>query len=92
MCCMLLYILFSVCILHFLFISGGEKKCKPSVQLVCVVHCCVSHLARMLRIMVGFTVLLLQLSTLTFSADSSSCVNNYLDFEEQTLGTTVRTG
>ena len=31
-------------------------------------------------------MLLLQLSTLTFSADSSSCVNNYLDFEEQTFG------
>ena len=33
----------------------------------------------------GFSVLLLQLSTLTFSVDSSSCVDNYLDFEEQTF-------
>ena len=31
-------------------------------------------------------VFLLQLSTLAFSVDSSSCVDNYLDFEEQTFG------
>ena len=39
----------------------------------------------MLNIILGGCVLL-QLSTLTFSVDSSSCVDNYLDFEEQTFG------
>ena len=33
-----------------------------------------------------FFVLLIQLSTLTISDDSSSCVGSYLDFEEQTFG------
>ena len=51
-----------------------------------MVHCCVSHLARMLEAKLGVFVLLLQLSTLMFSVDSSSCVDNYLDFEEQTFG------
>ena len=40
----------------------------------------------MLKIKPRFFVLLLQLLTLTFSDDSSSCVDNYLDFEEQTFG------
>ena len=40
----------------------------------------------MLETKLGFFVLLLQLSTLMFSVGSSSCVDNYLDFEEQTFG------
>ena len=40
----------------------------------------------MIETKLGFFVLLLQLSTLTFSVGSSSCVDNYLDFEEQTFG------
>ena len=39
----------------------------------------------MLKIILGVSVLL-QLSTQAFSVDSSSCVNNYLEFEEQTFG------
>ena len=31
-------------------------------------------------------MIILQLSTLAFSDDGSSCVNKYLDFEEQTFG------
>ena len=31
-------------------------------------------------------MIILQLSTLAFSDDGSSCVDNYLDFEEQTFG------
>ena len=34
----------------------------------------------------GFFLLLLQLSTLSYSDDVSSCVDNYLNFEEQTFG------
>ena len=34
----------------------------------------------------GLFVLLLQLSTLSYSDDGSSCVDDYLEFEEQTFG------
>ena len=34
----------------------------------------------------GLLVVFLQLSALAFSDDGSSCVDNYLDFEEQTFG------
>ena len=34
----------------------------------------------------GLFLLLLQLSTLSYSDDVSSCVDNYLNFEEQTFG------
>ena len=40
----------------------------------------------MLKIKLGLFVILLQLSALAFSDDGSSCVDNYLDFEEQTFG------
>ncbi len=39
----------------------------------------------MLKINLGLLIIL-QLSTLAFSDDGSSCVDNYLDFEEQTFG------
>ena len=40
----------------------------------------------MLKIKLGLLVIILQLSPLTFSDDGSNCVDNYLDFEEQTFG------
>ena len=40
----------------------------------------------MLKIKLGLFLLLLQLSTLSYSDDDSSCVDDYLDFEEQTFG------
>ena len=40
----------------------------------------------MIEIKLGLFVLLLQLSTLSYSDDGSSCVDDYLDFEEQTFG------
>ena len=40
----------------------------------------------MLKIKLGLVMIILQLSTLAFSDDGSSCVDNYLDFEEQTFG------
>ena len=40
----------------------------------------------MLEIKLGLFVILLHLSALAFSDDGSSCVDNYLDFEEQTFG------
>ena len=40
----------------------------------------------MLKIKLGLLLIILQLSTLAFSDDGSSCVDNYLDFEEQTFG------
>ena len=40
----------------------------------------------MLETKLGVFVLLLQLLTLILSVSSSSCVDNYLDFEEQTFG------
>ena len=40
----------------------------------------------MLKIKVGLVMIILQLSTLAFSDDGSNCVDNYLDFEEQTFG------
>ena len=36
--------------------------------------------------MLGLFLLLLQLSTLSYSDDGSSCVADYLEFEEQTFG------
>ena len=39
----------------------------------------------MLKIKLG-PLIILQLSTLAFSDDGSSCVDNYLDFEEMTFG------
>ena len=39
---------------------------------------------RMLKIKLGLLMVILQLSTLAFSDDA--CVDNYLDFEEQTFG------
>ena len=39
----------------------------------------------MLKIKLGLLVIILQLSTLALSDDDSSCVDNYLDFEEQTF-------
>ena len=43
---------------------------------------------RMLKIKLGLVMIILQLSTLAFSDDGCSCVDNYiyLDFEEQTFG------
>ena len=40
----------------------------------------------MLEIKLGLFVLLLQLSTPSYSDDGSSCVDDYLNFEEQTFG------
>ena len=40
----------------------------------------------MLEIKLGLFVLLLQLSTPSYSDDGSSCVDDYLNFEEQTYG------
>ena len=40
----------------------------------------------MLKVKLEFFAILLQLSTLAFSYDGSSCVDNYLDFEEQIFG------
>ena len=39
----------------------------------------------MLKTKLGLFVFLFQLSTLAFSDDGSSCVDSYLDFEEQTF-------
>ena len=51
-----------------------------------MVHCCVSHLTRMIETKLEVFVLLLQLLTLILSVSSSNCVDNYLDLEEQTFG------
>ena len=39
----------------------------------------------MLKFKLGLLVIILQLSTLAFSDDGCSCVDNYLDFEEKTF-------
>ena len=49
-------------------------------------RCAFSNSGTMLRIKLGFVVLLLQLSTPSYSDDGSSCWDDYLDFEEQTFG------
>ena len=47
---------------------------------------CNEFVGKMLKINLGLFMTLLQLSALAFSYDVSSCVDNYLDFEEQTFG------
>ena len=43
----------------------------------------------MLKIKLGLVMIILRLSTLAFSDDGSSYVDNYLDFEEQTFGNSI---